>query len=256
MTSYLDQIENDYEAADTAAFFNIGVVNKPEEKVKPVVDDKESIVGTVARAVPIGVGKGIVEIPKNLATVAGLPVDLMTAGLNKIGFDIKNPVMGSEFLQSGVQAITDFGKELIPTSLNTQFQEYVSKPYDNQITGNLTEAISQFGTSAIPAASFVKLITNANAFTRSLMWGGIADATAFNADDKTLVGQLLSNPEAVDEQDQGALREMLVGLFTKYEDDPEAVKLAKSSLEGMGIGGLLEAAFRIGRKIPWKKVFF
>ena len=37
MTSYLDQIENDYEAADTAAFFNIGVVNKPKEKVEPVV---------------------------------------------------------------------------------------------------------------------------------------------------------------------------------------------------------------------------
>jgi len=254
MTSYLDQIENDYEAAETAAFFNIGVVNKPKEKVEPVVDDKESIVGTVARAVPIGIGKGMVEIPKNLAAIAGLPVDMMTAGLNKIGFDIKNPVMGSEFLQSGVQAITDFGEKIIPTSLNTKFQEYVSKPYDNKITGDLTEAIAKFGTAAIPAASFVKLITNANAFTRSLMWGGIADATAFNADDKTLVGQFLSNPEAVDEQDQDALREMLVGLFTKYEDDADAVKLAKSALEGMAIGGLLEAAFFIGRKIPWKKV--
>ena len=71
MTSYLDQIENDYEAADTAAFFNIGVVNKPKEKVEPVDNDKESMIGTIGRAVPIGIGKSMVEIPKNLATIAG-----------------------------------------------------------------------------------------------------------------------------------------------------------------------------------------
>jgi len=254
MTSYLDQIENDYETAETAAFFNIGVVNKPEEKVKPVVNETESIPGTIGRATVKGAVKGMTEAPMNLATIVGAPVDIVTAGLNKIGFDIQNPVMGSDFLQSGIKAITDFGEQLIPKSLNVKFNEYLSKPYDNKITGALTEAISQFGTTAIPAASFVKLITNANAFTRSLMWGGIADATAFNANDQTLVGQLLSNPEGVEQQDQEALREMLVGLFTKYEDDPEAVKLAKSSLEGMGIGGLLEAAFRIGRKIPWKRV--
>jgi len=254
MTSYLDQIENDYEAADTAAFFNIGVVNKPKEKVKPVVNETESIPGTIGRATVKGAVKGMTEAPMNLATIVGAPVDIVTAGLNKIGFDIQNPVMGSDFLKSGIKAITDFGEQLIPKSLNVKFNEYLSKPYDNQITGALTEAISQFGTTAIPAASFVKLITNANPFTRSLMWGGIADATAFNANDQTLVGQLLSNPEGVEQQDQEALREMLVGLFTKYEDDPEAVKLAKSSLEGMGIGGLLEAAFRIGRKIPWKRV--
>lgn len=254
MTSYLDQIENDYEAAETAAFFNIGVVNKPKEKVEPVVNETESIPGTIGRATVKGAVKGMTEAPMNLATIVGAPVDIVTAGLNKIGFDIKNPVMGSDFLKSGIKAITDFGEQLIPKSLNVKFNEYLSKPYDNQITGALTEAISQFGTTAIPAASFVKLITNANPFTRSLMWGGIADATAFNANDQTLVGQLLSNPEGVEQQDQEALREMLVGLFTKYEDDPEAVKLAKSSLEGMGIGGLLEAAFRIGRKIPWKRV--
>ena len=254
MTSFLDQIENDYETAETAAFFNIGVVNKPKEKVEPVVNETESIPGTIGRATVKGAVKGMTEAPMNLATIVGAPVDIVTAGLNKIGFDIQNPVMGSDFLQSGIKAITDFGEQLIPKSLNVKFNEYLSKPYDNQITGALTEAISQFGTTAIPAASFVKLITNANPFTRSLMWGGIADATAFNANDQTLVGQLLSNPEGVEQQDQEALREMLVGLFTKYEDDPEAVKLAKSSLEGMGIGGLLEAAFRIGRKIPWKRV--
>ena len=47
---------------------------------------------------------------------------------------------------------------------------------------------------------------------------------------------------------------MLGSLLEKYEDDPEGAKLAKSSLEGMAIGGLLETAFKVGRKIPWKKV--
>ena len=61
MTSYLDQVENDYEAAETAAFFNIGVVNKPKEKVEPVVDDKETIPGTMGRATVKGAVKGKVR---------------------------------------------------------------------------------------------------------------------------------------------------------------------------------------------------
>lgn len=246
MADYLDQVENDYETAEAQSYFNIGMVSKPEKK--------EGYLDTIGRAGVKGVVKGMTETPNNLATIIGAPVDMVTAGLNKLGFDIQNPVMGSDFLQSGIKAITDIGNQLIPSSLNTKFNDYLSKPYDNQITGKLSEAIAQFGTTAIPAASFVKLATNTNPFTRSLIWGSIADATAFNANDQTLVGQLISNPEGVSEEDTNAFREMLGGLFEKYEDDPEVVKLTKSSLEGMAIGGLLETAFRIGRKIPWKKV--
>lgn len=250
MSEYLDEIENQYELAETAAYFDISptvnLVDPPKEK--------ESYLDTIGRASVKGVVKGMTETPNNLATIIGLPVDIVTAGLNKLGLDIQKPFMGSEFLQDNIKTITDFGNQLIPSSLNTQFNDYLSKPYDNQITGQLSEAIAQFGTTAIPAASFVKLATNANAFTRSLIWGGIADATAFNANDQTLVGQLISNPEGVSEEDTNAFREMLGGLFEKYEDDTEAVKLAKSSLEGMAIGGLLETAFKIGRKVPWKKV--
>ena len=250
MSEYnLDEVENQYELAETASYFDISptvnLVDPPQEK--------EGYLDTIGRASVKGAVKGMTETPYNLATIVGAPFDIVAAGLNKLGFDIQNPVMGSDFLQSGIKAITDISNQLIPSSLNTKFNDYLSKPYDNQITGQLSEAISQFGTTAIPAASFVKLATNANAFTRSLMWGGIADATAFNADDQTLVGQLISNPEGVSEEDTNAFREMLGGLFEKYEDDPEAVKLAKSSLEGMAIGGLLETAFKIGRKVPWKK---
>tara|TARA_B100000424_G_scaffold258779_1_gene241001 strand:+ start:3536 stop:5608 length:2073 start_codon:yes stop_codon:yes gene_type:complete len=250
MTSYLDEQLNEYENAEVASFFNLS----PKVQLVDPPEKKETISETIGRASVKGVVKGMIEAPNNLATIVGLPVDIMTAGLNKLGLDIQYPIMGSQMLQDGINFIRDSADQLVPSSLNKEFNDYLSKPYDNQLTGQLSEAIAQFGTTAIPAASFVKLATNTNPFTRSLIWGGIADATAFNANDQTLVGQLISNPEGVSEEDTNAFREMLGSLLEKYEDDPEAVKLAKSSLEGMAIGGLLETAFKVGRKIPWKKV--
>ena len=250
MTSYLDEQLNEYENAEVASFFNLS----PKVQLVDPPEKKETIPETIGRASVKGVVKGMIEAPNNLATIVGLPVDIMTAGLNKLGLDIQYPIMGSQMLQDGINFIRDSADQLVPSSLNKQFNDYLSKPYDNQLTGQLSEAIAQFGTTAIPAASFVKLATNTNPFTRSLIWGGIADATAFNANDQTLVGQLISNPEGVSEEDTNAFREMLGSLLEKYEDDPEAAKLAKSSLEGMAIGGLLETAFKVGRKIPWKKV--
>jgi len=250
MTSYLDEQLNEYENAEVASFFNLS----PKVQLVDPPEKKETIPETIGRASVKGVVKGMIEAPNNLATIVGLPVDIMTAGLNKLGLDIQYPIMGSQMLQDGINFIRDSADQLVPSSLNKEFNDYLSKPYDNQLTGQLSEAIAQFGTTAIPAASFVKLATNTNPFTRSLIWGGIADATAFNANDQTLVGQLISNPEGVSEEDTNAFREMLGSLLEKYEDDPEAVKLAKSSLEGMAIGGLLETAFKVGRKIPWKKV--
>ena len=250
MTSYLDEQLNEYENAEVASFFNLS----PKVQLVDPPEKKETIPETIGRASVKGVVKGMIEAPNNLATIVGLPVDIMTAGLNKLGLDIQYPIMGSQMLQDGINFIRDSADQLVPSSLNKEFNDYLSKPYDNQLTGQLSEAIAQFGTTAIPAASFVKLATNTNPFTRSLIWGGIADATAFNANDQTLVGQLISNPEGVSEEDTNAFREMLSSLLEKYEDDPEAAKLAKSSLEGMAIGGLLETAFKVGRKIPWKKV--
>ncbi len=250
MTSYLDEQLNEYENAEVASFFNLS----PKVQLVDPPKEKETIPETIGRASVKGVVQGMIEAPNNLATIVGLPVDIMTAGLNKLGLNIQYPLMGSEMLQDGIDFIRKSADQLVPSSLNKKFNDYLSKPYDNQLTGQLSEAIAQFGTTAIPAASFVKLATNTNPFTRSLIWGGIADATAFNADDQTLVGQLISNPEGVSEQDTNAFREMLGSLLEKYEDDPEAVKLGKSALEGMLIGGLLETAFKVGRKIPWKKV--
>ena len=249
MTSYLDEQLNEYENAEVASFFNLS----PKVQLVDPPKEKETIPETIGRASVKGVVQGMIEAPNNLATIVGLPVDIMTAGLNKLGLNIQYPLMGSEMLQDGIDFIRKSADQLVPSSLNKKFNDYLSKPYDNQLTGQLSEAIAQFGTTAIPAASFVKLATNTNPFTRSLIWGGIADATAFNADDQTLVGQLISNPEGVSEQDTNAFREMLGSLLEKYEDDPEAVKLGKSALEGMLIGGLLETAFKVGRKIPWKK---
>ena len=173
---------------------------------------------------------------------------------NVIGFDIKNPVMGEQFLLDGIQKIKDIGAELIPTSLNEKYNAYLSKPYDNEITGVLAETLAQFGSAAVPAASFVKLVTNANPFTRSLMWGAIADYIAFNPNDPTAIQTLFRNPEDVKEADRESLREMLLGLVTKYEDDPQIVKQSKSVIEGLTIGGLLEKTLAVGKIIPWSKV--
>ena len=257
MTSYLDEQLNEYENAEVASFFNFGAVKKkePTETKEEAKDqDKETYLDTISRAVPVGFAKGATELPKNLATIAGLPVDIATALLNKLGMNIEKPFMGGEFLREAVQDISNIGNTLIPDSLNNTYKEFITRPYDNETTGNIVEVISQFGTSAVPAASFIKLISNANALTRSFAWGAIADATAFNSNDQNLVGTLLKNFDDVSEEEKGTIREMVEGLFVKYEDDPEALKLAKNALEGAGISGIFELLFKISRKIPWKKV--
>ncbi len=266
MTYDLDEVLDKYDASSAASYFNIGVVNKAQ--AQPVVqkdaqveqdivepqEQKESMLGTAGRAGLVGTAKMMEEVPKNLARFLALPVEIATAGLNKIGFDIKNPVMGEQFLLDGIQKIKDIGAEIIPTSLNEKYNAYLSKPYDNEITGLIAETIAQFGSVAVPAASFVKLVTNANPFTRSLMWGAIADSTAFNPNDPTVVQSLFRNPEDVKEADREALREMLLGLVTKYEDDPQIVKQSKTVIEGLSIGGLLEKTFAVAKIIPWSKV--
>ena len=266
MTYDLDEVLDKYDASSAASYFNIGVVNKAQAQpvvqkdaqveqdiVKPK-EEKESMLDTAGRAALVGTAKMMEETPKNLARAIALPVEIATAGLNKIGFDIKNPVMGEQFLLDGIQKIKDIGAELIPTSLNEKYNAYLSKPYDNEITGVLAETLAQFGSAAVPAASFVKLVTNANPFTRSLMWGAIADYIAFNPNDPTAIQTLFRNPEDVKEADRESLREMLLGLVTKYEDDPQIVKQSKSVIEGLTIGGLLEKTLAVGKIIPWSKV--
>ena len=90
MSEYLDEIENQYELAETAAYFDISptvnLVDPPKEK--------EGYLDTIGRASVKGVVKGMTETPNNLATIIGLPVDMVTAGLNKLGLDIQKPFMG------------------------------------------------------------------------------------------------------------------------------------------------------------------
>ena len=250
MTYDLDEVLDKYDAASAESYFDIS----PKIDLVDPPKQKETMLDTAGRAGLVGTAKMMEETPKNLARAIALPVEIATAGLNKIGFDIKNPVMGEQFLLDGIQKIKDIGAEIIPTSLNEKYNAYLSKPYDNEITGVIAETLAQFGSAAVPAASFVKLVTNANPFTRSLMWGAIADYTAFDPNDPTAIQTLFRNPEDVKEADREALREMLLGLVTKYEDDPQIVKQSKSVIEGLTIGGLLEKTLAIGKIIPWSKV--
>ncbi len=255
MSEYLDEIENQYELAETAKYFNVGVVNKSQVNPNENPDqEKEGVGGTILRSGAVGTVKMMQEVPENLARIVGLGVDGTAALLNRIGFNIQDPVFGSKMLVDGIQSIKNIGDELIPSSLNRKYNDYLSRPYDLPTLGGITEVIAQFGTAAVPAASFVKLISNANPVTRSFGWGAIADATAMNPNDQTIVGTLLKDVEDVEETDKEALKEMLIGLLVKYEDDQEVVKQTKTAIEGAGIGLLLELTFAIGRKIPWAKV--
>ena len=177
--------------------------------------EKEGVGGTILRSGAVGTVKMMQEVPENLARIVGLGVDGTAALLNKVGFNIQDPVFGSKMLVDGIQSIKNIGDELIPSSLNKKYNDYLSRPYDLPTLGGITEVIAQFGTAAVPAASFVKLISNANPVTRSFGWGAIADATAMNPNDQTIVGTLLKDVEDVEETDQEALKEMLIGLLVR-----------------------------------------
>ena len=120
MSEYLDEIENQYELAETEKYFNVGVVNKSQVNPNENPDqEKEGVGGTILRSGAVGTVKMMQEVPENLARIVGLGVDGTAALLNKVGFNIQDPVFGSKMLVDGIQSIKNIGDELIPSSLNS-----------------------------------------------------------------------------------------------------------------------------------------
>ena len=226
--------------------------------------DMSTVPGDVLQAGFVGLNKASNEAMQTAALAFGLPQELaknvINLGLDAVGMEpIKNAFGDIESMQSMVTAYSDAVNTLVPVP--DAVQEWANQPYDNEFLGALTEGIVQFTAVGFPAAKVVKAMTNANPVMRGLMWGAIADFTAFDPDDPTIIQGITDYLIDAPAEERGPVLQILMAQIEKYEDEPELVKRAKTALEGAIIGVAVEGVFLIvktaikqAQKIPFRQI--
>ena len=163
---------------------------------------------------------------------------------------------GSDSLKKVFDAYSNFVNDNIP-SIKTLNQAAANVQYDNEILGGLTEGISQFAITAIPAAKIVKGLTSANAIVRGFMWGAIADFAAFNPNDETVTVMLTEYFDGATQEERTEFGNFLVNSFKKNQSNPDIVNRFKSMVDGGVIGGstegLVKALTITAKTVPWGK---
>ena len=210
--------------------------------------DMSTVPGDIAQAMFVGANQGATEIMDSAALIAGLPVEAAKGVINfafdAVGMEpIKNAFGDIDTMKSVVGGYTSLVNAAVP--IPDSVKDWAMQPYDNEMLGELTEGITQFSVAAFPAAKMVKAMTTANPIARGFMWGAIADFTAFNPDDPTIIQGITDYLIDAPAEERGPVLQILMAQIEKYEDDPELVKRAKTALEGAIIGGAVEGIFQI-----------
>ena len=226
--------------------------------------DLSTVPGDMGQAMFVGMNQGATEIMDSAALIAGLPVEAAKGVIN-LGFDavgmepIKSAFGDIDTMKSVVGGYTNLVNAAVP--IPDSVKDWAMQPYDNEMLGELTEGITQFTVAAFPAAKMVKAMTTANPIARGFMWGAIADFTAFNPDDPTIIAGIADYLIDAPAEERGPVLQILMAQIEKYEDDPELVKRAKTALEGAIIGGAVEGIFQIvklsvkqAQKIPFRQI--
>ena len=226
--------------------------------------DMSSVPGDIAQAMFVGANQGATEIMDSAALIAGLPVEaakgVINLGLDAVGMEpIKSAFGDIDTMKSVVGGYTSLVNAAVP--IPDSVKDWAMQPYDNEMLGELTEGITQFSVAAFPAAKMVKAMTTANPIARGFMWGAIADFTAFNPDDPTILQGITDYLVSAPAEERDPVLKILMAQIEKYEDDPELVKRAKTALEGAIIGGAVEGIFQIvklsvkqAQKIPFRQI--
>ena len=211
----------------------------------------------MSKGVFIGADKGASEMLDAAAFIAGAPVELakgvMNFGLEAVGMEpVKNAFGDIESMKGMMDSYKGFVNDLIP--MPDAIVDWASQPYDNETLGTLTETITQFSVAAVPAAKMVKAMTTYNPVARGMIWGAIADFTAFNPDDPTLTNVITEHLEMAPPEERDAVLQAFLSQIEKYDTDGELTKRAKTALEGGIIGGVVEGAIKTARLIPFGQI--
>lgn len=218
------------------------------------------------------VGKGVLkgvdaagnELLSSAAFIAGAPVEaaksVINLGLDAVGMEpIKNAFGDIDSMRRVVGVYQDSVNAVLP--MPETIKDWANQPYNNEMLGELTQSITQFGVAAFPAAKMVKAMTTYNPIARGFIWGAIADFTAFNPDDPTIISSITDYLQMAPPQERDPILQMFMSQIEKYEDDSEFVKRAKTALDGAIFGGIIEGvgivvrgAIGIAKKIPFDQV--
>lgn len=218
------------------------------------------------------IGKGMLkgadavgnELLQSAAFVAGAPVEaaksVINLGLDAVGMEpIKSAFGDIDSMRRVVGVYQDSVNAVLP--MPDAINDWASQPYNNEMLGELTQGITQFGVAAFPAAKMVKAMTTYNPIARGFIWGAIADFTAFNPDDPTVTNMITDYLQMAPPEEREPVLRMFLAQIEKYENDPELVKRAKTALDGAIIGGAIEGigvvvrgAVNIAKKIPFDQV--
>lgn len=204
-----------------------------------------------------GLEQGGAEMFDSAAFIAGAPVELaknvMNVGLEAVGMEpVKNAFGDIESMKRMVRGYQSFVNDLIPTP--DAVVEWSNQPYNNEMLGELIEGVTQFSVAAFPAAKMVKAMTTYNPVARGMIWGAIADFTAFNPDDPTITNVITEHLEMAPPEERDAVLQAFMSQIEKYDTDGELTKRAKTALEGGIIGGVVESAIKTARLIPFDQI--
>lgn len=216
-----------------------------------------SITNDMTKGIFIGADKGASEMLDAAAFIAGAPVELaknvMNVGLEAVGMEpVKNAFGDIDSMKGMMDSYKGFVNDAIP--MPDAIVDWASQPYDNETLGNLTETITQFSVAAVPAAKMVRAMTTYNPVARGIIWGAIADFTAFNPDDPTLANVITEHLEMAPPEERDAVLQAFLSQIEKYDTDGELTKRAKTALEGGIIGGVVEGAIKTARLIPFGQI--
>lgn len=216
-----------------------------------------SIGNDITKSVFIGADKGASETLDAAAFIAGAPVELakgvINFGLDAVGMEpVKNAFGDIESMKGMMDSYKGFVNDLIP--MPDAIVDWASQPYDNETLGTLIETITQFSVAAVPAAKMVKAMTTYNPVARGMIWGAIADFTAFDPDDPTITNVITEHLEMAPPEERDAVLQAFMSQIEKYDTDGELMKRAKTALEGGIIGGVVEGAIKTARLIPFGQI--
>ena len=196
--------------------------------------------GDIAKAIPTGIAKGAAATAEGLidiitgpnASLVPDPINALYKGL----VSIQESLIGdSSQIEGGIRQLFE--------TVAPDLTNWLAEPYDNEMLGQLVEGFAQFGTAAFPAAKFIKAISSANAFVRSLGWGGLADYFAFDPMTPTISQTLVEEFDTLDPEQRWAVSKAAINILGKQESQNILNRL-RMVPEGALLGVAFEGVIR------------
>ena len=219
--------------------------------------------GGIGRDVARGVTRGISSASDAIVETApmlGAPVDAANAGLRAVGFSMSDePFMGSESIKKGISNFMDWAdRTFVPRAANDAFKKFTAEEPSSEVVQGLVEGISEFAAQAVTPGLALRSLKYTTPLVRGMAWGAIADFINAQSDDQAMTKELIDWLAGASKDERGAVANATMDILAVEETDPQVIRKAKIALEGMVVGGALEAGvpllIRAAKAVPWQEI--